>query len=123
MEPDHLMTTTFKMLDTTRQFSIDNISVFKMKMLSWLHQFNIFCLLENNGYQNGSFESMLAIAGDEYISLSAGTAFESLKIFHEAKPSWLFGHLGYDLKNEDPHLQSSHYDHIHFADGFFIRLR
>ncbi len=121
MVPDHLTTTTFKMIDSSCQFPINNIAVFKLKMLSWLHQFNIFCLLENNGYQNGSFECMLAIAGDEYISLSAGTAFESLKIFHEVKPSWLFGHLGYDLKNEDPRLHSSHNDPIHFADGFFFR--
>ncbi len=90
-------------------------------MLNWLHQFNIFCLLDNQGYENGSFECLLAVAGKEYISLSAGNAFDTLKQFHEADPSWLFGHLGYDLKNEDPHLHSSHPDHIHFADGFFFR--
>lgn len=90
-------------------------------MLNWFKQFNIFCLLDHCGYENASFECMLAIAGDEVISLKAGNAFESLKQFHMLDPTWLFGHLGYDLKNEDPHLHSAHEDHIHFADGFFFR--
>jgi len=36
------------------------------------------------------------------------------------RPGWLFGHLGYDLKNEIEGLQSGHPDKLGFPDIFFF---
>ena len=35
----------------------------------------------------------------DQITSRYGNAFETLKRFHERKQDWLFGFLGYDLKN------------------------
>ena len=46
----------------------------------------------------------------------AGTAFDQLRQFYRAnKGEWLFGHLGYDLKNETEALQSRHPDRLGFG--------
>lgn len=93
-------------------------------MLNWLQQFNIFCLLDNRGYNpdESAFEC-LAAAGKEYsLRASAGNAWAQLQAFCEAHPQdWIFGHLGYDLKNEIPGLRSSHPNETGFDDlHFFI---
>ncbi len=36
------------------------------------------------------------------------------------KPSWFFGHLAYDLKNEIEELSSLHTDLVQFPDFFFF---
>lgn len=94
-------------------------------MLSWANRFNICCFLDNNEYLHSSagVEALLAADALEVLSCSAGSAFEQLKAFHAAQPSWLFGHLAYDLKNETERLHSSHPDGIGFPDLSFFRPR
>lgn len=50
----------------------------------------------------------------------AGNSLKQLQVFIDKRPSWLFGHLSYDLKNEIEGLSSNHPDHIHFPDFFFF---
>ncbi|MRG47833.1 aminodeoxychorismate synthase component I [Chitinophaga sp. SYP-B3965] len=94
-------------------------------MLSWGNRFNICCFLDNNDYRlrGQRAEALLAADAVEQLQCNAGTAFEQLHQFHAAKPGWLFGHLGYDLKNETEKLSSSHPDGIQFPDLFFFRPR
>ena len=92
-------------------------------MLNWANQFNIFCLLDNNQYQlfNPAFECLLGAGSKKSITASAGNAFATLKNFSlQNNNDWLFGHFGYDLKNETELLQSTHEDHIGFADMHFF---
>ena len=51
---------------------------------------------------------------------TSGTAFEELKNFATKNNGWLFGHLGYDLKNEIEKLQSDNIDNIGFDDMHFF---
>ena len=91
-------------------------------MLNWVQPFNIFCLLDNSQYyfETPAFECLLAVGSRRTIALSAGTAFDSLKAFCITENDWLFGHLGYDLKNENEELTSCNFDGLHFPDGFFF---
>jgi len=93
-------------------------------MLNWAYRFNIFCFLDNRQYafSEPAFECMLAAGSEKQIEMNAGTAFDALKRFQAANPKdWLFGHLGYDLKNEMEKLHSGHPDGTGFADlCFFI---
>ncbi|HYJ37931.1 MAG TPA: anthranilate synthase component I family protein, partial [Chitinophagaceae bacterium] len=50
----------------------------------------------------------------------AGNAFQLLKQFSEVHQDWLFGHFGYDLKNETEDLSSGKPDRIQFPDLFFF---
>ncbi|WP_343305302.1 anthranilate synthase component I family protein [Chitinophaga niabensis] len=94
-------------------------------MLSWGNRFNICCFLDNNDYRlrGQRAEALLAADAVEQLQCNAGTAFEQLRAFHTARPGWLFGHLGYDLKNETEKLSSVHPDGIQFPDLFFFRPR
>ncbi|SIO39814.1 para-aminobenzoate synthetase component 1 [Chitinophaga niabensis] len=106
-------------------FPVKNISAFKQQMLSWGNRFNICCFLDNNDYRlrGQRAEALLAADAVEQLQCNAGTAFEQLRAFHAARPGWLFGHLGYDLKNETEKLSSIHPDGIQFPDLFFFRPR
>jgi len=53
--------------------------------------------------------------------MQAGNAFDALRQFCTAnKAEWLFGHFGYDLKNETEKLSSGHADGIGFSDLHFF---
>lgn len=91
-------------------------------MLNWANQFNIFCLLDNNNYTHDlpAFDCILAAGNKRSIQLSRGHSFAALKDFHNQKASWLFGHLGYDLKDEVENVNSRHEAFIDFGMGFFF---
>ncbi len=93
-----------------------------MKVLNWTQQFSTFCFLDNHQYHIAptSMECLLAAGVRRSISANAGTALQQLQEFRDEKKSWLFGHLGYDLKNEMEELRSSHPDRTGFPDLFFF---
>ncbi len=85
-------------------FFVDNTEIFKIKMLNWANQFNIFCFLDNNNYnfEQPAFECMLAVGANASIELSNDNLFDNLKSFAQNNPGWLFGHINYpsSQKNE-----------------------
>ena len=103
-------------------FPIDNFNDTKIQMLNWANRFNIFCLLDNHQYhfETPAFESLLAAGCKASVSANAGTAFEQLRLFSQQYPGWLFGHFGYDHKNELEALQSNNIDGIGFSDLHFF---
>src|SRR5690348_12234088 len=86
-------------------------------MLGWANQFNICCFLDNNKYSDKfhSYEWLLA-AGASKIFSPQKNIFQALYNLYETNNDWLFGHLGYDLKNEVEKLSSSHIDCVGFPD-------
>jgi len=59
------------------------------------------------------------------INADAGNAIDVLQEFidrsdGDRQSGWMFGHLGYDLKNEIEELQSTQHDRIQFPDLFFF---
>ncbi len=105
----------------TAVFKITDTQKFKMKMLDWLRQFNIFCLLDNHHYNAGdaAFECLVAAGCKEKIMANDGKAFEKLSSFNYEN-EWLFGHFAYDLKNEIEELTSTHFDGVGFDNLLFF---
>jgi para-aminobenzoate synthetase component 1 len=70
----------------------------KYKMLNWAKQFSIFLFLDSNNYPSphGKYECMLATGTAEILN---DTSLEALQTFHDLHKDWLFGHIGYDYKN------------------------
>jgi para-aminobenzoate synthetase component 1 len=103
-------------------FEINNFNEFRIKMLNWVKPFNIFCLLDNREYNftDPAFECLLAAGSKDNIEMQAGNAFDSLKEFSDKHEGWLFGHFGYDLKNEVEKLTSTNNDGIGFPDMHFF---
>lgn len=95
-------------------------------MLNLGNTFNICCFLDNNNYASIYHQNEAILAADalDTLSCNAGNAFSALQDYYDKYHDWLFGHLGYDLKNETfPSLQSLHSDGINFPDLFFFRPR
>jgi len=104
-------------------FPVDDFNTFKTKMLNWVNRFSIFCLLDNRHYDfnTAAFECLLAAGSKASIDMQAGKAFDALRSFYAAnKNEWLFGHFGYDLKNETEQLSSDNDDGIGFSDLHFF---
>ncbi len=91
-------------------------------MLNWTKAFDTFSFLDNHQYQVSphSVECFLAAGIKREFTGNARNGLDQLQHFINKKQSWLFGHLGYDLKNEIWPLSSSHPDHIRFPDIFFF---
>jgi len=103
-------------------FTITDPENAKKKMLSWTNQFGIFCFLDNHRYQTNyhSIECLLAVGNKNSFIANAGNALNEFQKFLDEKPRWLFGHLGYDLKNEIESVTSTYKSRHDFPDIFFF---
>lgn len=102
--------------------SLKEIDEFKQKVLQWADGFECFCYLDSNAYteKHQEFDCLIAVGAERQLSSSAGKAFHQLRNFYEMKPSWLFGMLSYDLKNEVEKLSNDKTDLLNFPDLFFF---
>ena len=91
-------------------------------MLNWSNRFSIFCFLDSHNYQTGphSIDCILAIGAKNQFCAEPGTALLEFQKFIDLQPGWLFGHLGYDLKNEIEDLASNHNNRHQFPVVFFF---
>lgn len=98
------------------------LTLFKQKALLWANQFETCCCFDSNEYTDpySKYDFLLAAGARHQLNTTTGNAFQSLKDFYEANKGWLFGILGYDLKNELEELTSSHEDQLAFPDLFFF---
>ena len=115
-----------------RQFSsfhINDPDLFIRKLLSWGKDFRDIAILNSNGYRSlfpfphacHSFDFIAAFDSMDNLRAEDGNWINSLEEFTSKRGDWLFGHLGYDLKNEIENLSSGHPDRIKFPPaGFFI---
>ena len=92
----------------------------KMKMLNWANRFNIFCLLDNNHYsfEDASFECILGVGCVRDYKFDGVNDLQGLQKFHDEKPTWLFGHLGYNAGGKS--YEENRPEDVYFSDGFFF---
>lgn len=96
--------------------------IFLAKALHWADQFDICCFLDSHLYPDpySNFDAVIAAGANDQLTVNAGNAFEQLKHFYQQHRTWIFGWLGYDLKNETEDLQSVNEDKLGFEDLFFF---
>ena len=71
---------------------------------------------------NGHSDDLLAWGNEHSITLAGNhTDFEKLQTFLDEKQDWVFGYLGYELKNAVEKLVSAHPLSINFPPGYFLR--
>ena len=104
------------------QFPLKNTEEFKQQMLNWANRFNICCFLDNHQYPtpHPTVECLAGFGSMKIFSPAEGS-LEQLDQFLSETSDWIFGHLGYDLKNQIAPLHSSHLDPIGFPDLFFFQ--
>jgi len=96
---------------------------FKLKAVKWADGFDYCCVLDSNDYPDpyGRYDFIVAAGALSMIRCNADQAFTSLKHFYDAAPGWIFGILGYDLKNGLEDLTSNHPDGIGFPELCFFK--
>ncbi len=108
------------MQETEQTFIVKDPHIFKIKMLNWADQFNIFCFLDSCGYSSATaWDWVLAAGVRKSIELKDHDAFRDLDSFCQDK-GWKFGHFSYDLKNQVEELDSSFTDETGFGIGFLF---
>ena len=120
----------------TASFPIDDLAFWKKQLLYWASSAELGVYLDTNQHVSSildsegmtlshpltstSWECLAAAHAVEVLEANAGDAFQQLNIFQKGGDDWLFGFLGYDLKNEVEQLSSQNHDGIKLPDlGFF----
>lgn len=90
------------------------------KALHWANTFSHFSFHSSNNiqYPHQGFESVLAIGCKKKLQPNSQDDFQALKELHNE--NWLFGYLGYDLKNQLEKLESTNPDLLGFPDINFF---
>ena len=82
---------------------------------------NAFYLNSNqSAAKDSSYQLLVAVGCREMISVNQGNALDQLELFQSQHNDWMFGWLGYDLKNQLEDLQSRSVDPLAIPDLCFI---
>jgi len=108
---------------TSQKIEIKNIDEFKSQLLIWAQQFKTAVWLDSNNYvqNHASFDAILAVDSVSEIKSSYLNAFQKLKEFQTNTNDYIFGYLGYDLKNDVEDVASNNFDGLGFSDLYFFQ--
>lgn len=110
------------MANSFKTFKAGAPVVMKQKVLNWLKQFNTFCLLDSNLYahKEKKHELLAGVGCKRKFSSSGKNALHGLQGFINEEKTWLFGHLGFELKVEEHKVPAIKEDRLFFPDTFFF---
>ncbi|MDP3946645.1 MAG: aminodeoxychorismate synthase component I [Lutibacter sp.] len=108
---------------TSYKFQVKDISEFKKQLLLWGQQFEVAVWLDSNNYDQkySNFDAVLAVDAVSKIETSYKNGFSQLKKYQSEVKDYIFGYLGYDLKNDVENLTSYNFDGLHFPDLLFFQ--
>ena len=108
---------------TNRTFSLDGIANVKDKLLAWAQQYDTAIWLDANEHHQTytSYDSILAVEEFTAIKTDYHQAFDKLKEYQSTTKDYIFGYIGYDVKNDVETLTSENFDGLHFADLYFFQ--
>jgi para-aminobenzoate synthetase component 1 len=107
---------------TERSFPVASVSEIKDNVLNWLRTFSTFCFLDSHAYctHPGSYDLLVGAGVRRSFRSAAGSALDGFMSFRSEAGGWLFGHLGYELKDEIESLYTQKEDRIGFPDLCFF---
>lgn len=110
-----------------KTFRISDTDNFKLKVLSWLRNFDVSCILDSHtkvypahkfSYQN--YNIIVAAGVISEISPKKGHSFFDIDKLLSENPQWHFGFFSYDLKNKFEELSSNNIDELKWPDFYFF---
>jgi para-aminobenzoate synthetase component I len=112
-------------------FSFAHQPDFYYKALAFAQKFDVCCLTDGNfplfsHYPHQPFKTMLAIGAAKTFDFATDSdqhqtpIFDALAAFQQQAQDWVFGFLGYDLKNSIENLQSNNQDKLQFPASYFF---
>ncbi|EZH72123.1 aminobenzoate synthetase [Aquimarina atlantica] len=108
---------------SVQQYTLEDFSEFKSKLLHWGQQFEEAIWLDSNSYsqQYSSYDAVLAVDAFTTIKTDYYNGFDTLKEYQSVTSDWIFGYLSYDLKNDTEDLVSENRDELRFPDLYFFQ--
>ena len=105
------------------RYTIQDSQLFKTQVLDWAQQFDAVVWLDSNKHHEkySHYEAVLAIGEQQSLKTDYKNAFEKLKKFQSETNDYIFGYLGYDLKNDIEQLTSNNHDNLAFPDLYFFQ--
>lgn len=108
-----------------KSFPFPNLASFRSQLVHWVRSYDPVLLLYSNPTSAqpqdiAQFDLIAAVGHTDQLVCETGNAFESLREFLKV-PSWTFGFLTYDLKNEIEKLDSNHFDGLGMPALYFFR--
>ncbi|MFT5862509.1 MAG: para-aminobenzoate synthetase component 1 [Flavobacteriales bacterium] len=109
---------------TTQSHSIESLLRCKQQLLAWAQTYEDVVWLDSNSYEGQrypEYQAILAVDAFTGIQTSYEGAFDRLEEYQKMTQDWIFGYLGYDLKNDTERLTSKNEDSLGFADLHFFQ--
>lgn len=112
---------------TTQIHKLKDVNRFCKQLLNWAQQFDDVVWLDSNANRNrdeqkySSYDAILAVDAFTSIKTDYHQCFEKLKEHQTYTKDWIFGYLGYDLKNDTEELKSENFDGLGFSDLWFFQ--
>jgi len=112
-----------------KTYKINNIKLFKTKLMYWAGSFERACVLESNSdrkngllnIETGGVDYLVAVSAYSEIFCGEQSSFEVLKSYYNIKRDWLFGYFSYDLKNGIESTDSSGNDNLYMPPLHFFQ--
>jgi len=105
----------------------ENISLFKEKLIHFGNSQELFAILDSHQYAKNNtqytyykYDFVAAWGKTNELTESKKHNFENLSEFVNENMDWIFGYLGYDLKNEIENLSSANIDELNFPNIYFF---
>lgn len=106
---------------TYNTYSIEDINLFKPRLLNWCARYTEASFLDNHNYDShySKYECLAAVGCLKRFDINEDF-FTSLSSFVNDTNDWIFGHLNYDTKNHIEDLYSYNIDNINFPEAFLF---
>jgi para-aminobenzoate synthetase component 1 len=104
-------------------YTLSETKTFIAKAKIWGAKEDYFLLLDSQGHKDNysSFNCAIAAGNMSVFKPTSQDYFNDLFNFHKEQKDWIFGHLGYDLKNQAENLSSKKDNPTGFSEiSFFV---
>lgn len=108
---------------TSYNFKPKNLETFKDQIFQWSSQFQdvVWLNTNHNNDVHSSYDAILAVEAFTAIKTDYTQALDALEEYQKQTQDWIFGYLGYDIKNGIEDLKSNNDDNLHFPDLYFFQ--
>lgn len=106
-----------------KKITVKDSIQFSKQLLFWAQKFNEVVWLDSNNYPQkySRFDAVLAVKAQTELNSNYQKAFSKLQAYKTQVNDYIFGTLGYDLKNDLEALDSKNFDGLEFEDLYFFQ--
>jgi len=106
----------------SKKFKLEDLDLFRDKLLKWSNKFNYSSFLNSNNYNSNinEYECICAVELESEMPFTKHNSTQKLDDYLKKIDDWVFGYLNYDLKNEIENLKSNNTDNLTYRICIFI---